>query len=293
MFTNSFINNIFLNIGFWKNDVEANNQFFKTAWELQLDKQQQKKENKNPPFQQLGPQQLRQEHLQLQQLCHQQADTAISRQLSKKSLPATTSQTATWPAATLTPSFSLSKEELSAQHLHNKSFYNNQLVNKEFVHNKLLREDASSIGVVEQNLAPTIALHSKASLRLSSCNSLMTTRVLPNLALSFENLTFSNFSSSSLGSGTLSQLSAEIKEQKKPTYQKLCHNNFENNLDKRQLQTKQQKKNFYSINFFQTSSLRRTLGTSLQRMSFSKTFPRISSSFRTTSLPRKFFSSLT
>ena len=84
LFTNSFINNIFLNISFWKNDVEANNQLFKTAWELRLDKQQQKKENKNPPFQQLGPQQLRQEHLQLQQLCHQQADTAISRQLFKE-----------------------------------------------------------------------------------------------------------------------------------------------------------------------------------------------------------------
>ena len=209
----------------------------------QLENKKQKKNKKNTlASQQLGHPQLRQQQLQLSQLCRKQPDTATSRQLPKELLSATSSQTAAWPAASLTNSFSFSKQELPEQQLHNKSLYN-QLVNQELVHNKLQRTDALGIWVVEQQLAPTKALqHSKASFTLSSCrrtlqtlsNSLMSTRVLPILALSFDTLNFSNFSSS-LGSGNLNQLSAETKEQKKPTYKKLCQTIFENIFENRQL----------------------------------------------------------
>ena len=235
---NNLLSNRALATQLWQNELGMN-LAERAAWNIQLfnhnrdnstlelaedqlaNKKQQQNKTNNTASQQLGPQQLQQAHLQLPQLCRQQADTAISRQLSKKPLPATGSQTAAWPAATLTASFSLSKKELAAQQLHNKSFYNNQLY---------------SIGVVEQQLAPTRPLHSKGSLRLPSCSrssrstfgSLMITRVLPNLALSFENLNFSNFSSNSLGSGTLSQLSAAILE--KNFGQQLAENELQQNF---------------------------------------------------------------
>ena len=111
--------------------------------ENQLENKKKKHKKKtSTASQQLSHQQLRQQQLQLPQLCRQQPDTAISRQLPKELLSATSSQTAAWPAATLTINFSFSKKELSEQHLHNKSFYNNQLVNQELVHNKLQRTDA-------------------------------------------------------------------------------------------------------------------------------------------------------
>ena len=235
-------------------------------------KQQQNKTN-NTASQHLGPQQLRQAHLQLPQLSRQHAATAISRQLSKNPLPATGSQTAAWQAATLTASFRLSKKELSVQHLSTRSFYNNPLVDQELVQNKLQNTDASSIWVVEQNLAPTIALHSKASLRLSSCSSLMTTRALPNLALSFENLTFSNFSSNSLGSGTLSQLSAAILE--KNFGQQLAESELQQNFsqDQQQLQDSQlAQKNVQQLNLAQHSFTEKTLHNKLATNFWNKAF---------------------
>ena len=113
---------------FQDNNLLSNKAFTTELWNIQLfnhnsdnitlelaedqlaNKKQQQNKTNTTASQQLGPQQLRQAHLQLPQLSRHHADTAISRQLSKKPLPATGSQTAAWPAATLTASFSLSKK---------------------------------------------------------------------------------------------------------------------------------------------------------------------------------------
>ena len=270
--------------------------------ENQLENKKQKKNNKNnnTASQQLGSQQLSQQQLQLLQLCRQQPDTAKSRQLPKELLSATGSQTAAWPAATLTTSFSFSKQELSEQHLHNKSFYNNQLVNQELGHNKFQRADAFSIWVVERQLAPTRALHSKASLSLTSrsplrpsSSSLMRTRFLSNLALSFDNPSFSNISSSSLGSGNLNQLSAEIKEQKKPTYKKLCQNIFENIFDNKQLPKQVGEEQLLHLQLLLNKLLEKNFGQQLAENEFQQNLSQDQQQLQDSNVAQKIFQQLT
>ena len=282
--------------------------------ETQLEKKKKKKnkkkkkkkknknnKNNNKASQQLGHQQLRQQQqLQLPQLCRQQPDTAISRQLPKELLSATSSQTAAWPAATLTCNFSFSKQELSDQHLQHTSFYNNQLVNQELVHNKLQRTDAFSIWVVEQQLAPTRALqHSKASLSLPSrsplrpsSSSLMSTRFLSNLALSFDNPNFSNISSSSLGSGNLNQLSAETKEQKKPIFKKLCQNNFEHILENKQLSQQVGEEQLLQLQLLSNKFLEKNFGQQLAENELQQNLSQDQQQLQDSNLAQKIFQQL-
>ena len=119
---NNLLSNRVLATQLWQNELGMN-LAERAAWNIQLfnhnrdnitlelaedqlanKKQQQNKKN-NPASQQLSSQQVRQQQLQLPQLCRQQPDTALSRQLSKKPLPAARSQTAAWPAAPLTCNF--------------------------------------------------------------------------------------------------------------------------------------------------------------------------------------------
>ena len=100
---NNLLSNRALATQFWQNELGMN-LAERAAWNIQLfnpnrdnitlelaedqlenKKHKQNKKN-NTASQQLGPQQLRQVHLQLPQLSRQHADTAISRQLSKKPL---------------------------------------------------------------------------------------------------------------------------------------------------------------------------------------------------------------
>ena len=266
-------------------------------------KKKKKKNNKkktSTASQQLSRQQLRRQQLQLPQLCRQQPDTAISRQLPKELLSATSSQTAAWPAASLTNSFSFSKQELSDHHLQNTSFYNNQLVNQELAHNKLQRTDAFSIWVVEQQLAPTRALqHSKASLSFPSrsplrpsSSSLMSTRLLPNLALSLDNPNFSNISSSSLGSGNLNQLSAETKEQQKPIFKKLCQNILENILENKQLSQQVGEEQLLQLQLLSNKFLEKNFGQQLAENELQQNLSQDQQQLQDSNLAQKIFQQL-
>ena len=174
-------------------------------------------------------------------------------------------------------------------------------MNQELVHNKLQRTDAFSIWVVEQQLAPTRALqHSKASFTLSSCrrtlqtpsSSLMSTRFLPNLALSFANPNFSNISSSSLGSGNLNQLSAEIKEQKKPIFKELCQNNFEHILENKQLSQQVGEEQLLQLQLLSDKFLEKNFGQQLAENELQQNLSQDQQQLQDSNLAQKIFQQL-
>ena len=141
-------NNFFCNNSFGSKEVEKNDELSKTVLELELEELLANKSFSLGPYdhleqklwqiqlQELSLQQNNQEQqnqlsatvpdrkllqLHLSQLCQQDPDSAISRQLPEEPLSASGLRTAAWPAAVQIDNLSFSKKNLSEQDLSNIS----------------------------------------------------------------------------------------------------------------------------------------------------------------------------
>ena len=149
LFWFSFLFNFFFSNSFRGQEIEKEDELSKTVLELELEELLADKSCSLGPYDHLEQEKLwsvqlkelnlekdkkKQQNqlsatvpdrelfqLHLLQLCQQDPDSAISRQLPEEPLSASGLQTATWPAATLTDNLSFSKQKLSEQDLSNIS----------------------------------------------------------------------------------------------------------------------------------------------------------------------------
>ena len=121
----------------------------------------------------------------------------------------------------------------------------------------------------------------------------MSTRFLSILALSFDNPNFSNISSNSLGSGNLNQLSAEIKEQQKPIFKKLCQNNLEHILENKQLSQQVGEEQLLQLQLLSNKFLEKNFGQQLAENELQRSLSQDQQQLQDSNLAQKIFQQLT